>query len=311
MIKRVALTFCLLTVTALAGAILVQAQTVTPPPAVCGDGIVQSPNSDGLFEKCDESGDTPRCTASCGAKLMGWAWSENFGWLSLNSDNCDWKYLAPGVSTSACTDQTVTYYTQIDANNQVTGFSWADSIGWVCFGQQCDPSRICEFATGGCNPADYGSLIPSGGWAATATANGTDNPPIVGWAKAIALGDNGLISLGCDDNCSSSDYQVRLTEGDFGGTCSTPVNLPDAVVTNSYSTVKTSGTVTSHSESASAAWTNPQNAATEDGSVAQTVTTPSTQQLSDGLWSSNFGFNIPTNAVITGVKVKFKVKASY
>src|SRR3989338_149411 len=58
----------------------------------CGDGIVQTP------EKCDDGDgvnpvETETCTVQCGAKLFGWAWSDSFGWLSLNNKNCLTKYL--------------------------------------------------------------------------------------------------------------------------------------------------------------------------------------------------------------------------
>ncbi|OGY57471.1 MAG: hypothetical protein A3H67_02355 [Candidatus Buchananbacteria bacterium RIFCSPLOWO2_02_FULL_46_11b] len=62
--------------------ILVKAQEAPaappkPPPPFCGDGVIQSPNSKDQYEKCDdgESG-SERCSADCGQKLLGWAWTD-------------------------------------------------------------------------------------------------------------------------------------------------------------------------------------------------------------------------------------------
>ncbi len=223
MIKRARLTFGLLIITAAASAILVSAQAEGPPPTFCGDGVVSSPNDDGLFEKCDEGSNTARCTAICGAKMMGWGWGDNIGWVSINDDNCQPQYLDPNVPASACANQPIQYYSQFNANDRLVGWAWSDNIGWICFGEQCDATRICEFTTDPCDPADYGTVIPSGGWTADVVNDGSPNPPVTGWGKAVALGDSGLISLSCQNDtppCSASNYQVRIGLTDFGGSCS-------------------------------------------------------------------------------------------
>ncbi|MBI3290688.1 hypothetical protein HYZ76_00230 [Candidatus Falkowbacteria bacterium] len=172
---------------------LVSAQS---PPQVCGDGVVQSPNDDGQFEKCDEgsavNGDiNSACTATCGEKMLGWAWADNFGWLSLSCQNL----LSCGL---------VDYYAQISEENKILGWAWSENIGWICFGETC----------GG-----QGGASPTGGWQANIDPAETENPKVRGWGKILSLGDGGWVSLGCDNDsppCSGSNYQTRLIKDNFG-----------------------------------------------------------------------------------------------
>ncbi|OGY43320.1 MAG: hypothetical protein A3J62_00360 [Candidatus Buchananbacteria bacterium RIFCSPHIGHO2_02_FULL_38_8] len=209
---------------------------------VCGDGAVQSPNGDDQYEKCDTVGngyctndpnkectedkDCPgskercifSCTSECGVKLLGWAWSDNFGWLSLNRDNCDHlspEVLPPGSGydvTEVCLDHfdpDIDYYVQIlpDQNSNLTGRAWSPekNIGWVCFGDYCN-----AFSGG-----DFGSVDPpdsqNRSWARVADFN-VANSDISGWAKILLNGDEGWVSLNCDDmgGCGTSDYKLQL-----------------------------------------------------------------------------------------------------
>ena len=160
---------------------------------VCGDKTVSKPNADGLNEWCDEAGDTARCTPGCGAKLLGWGWANTFGWLSLSSANCNY-FLKPNQS-AICTP-TITYYVQVDTSNNLSGYAWSNNIGWICFGTTCS----------GTPP--YGSL------GATVAVSGEpgQEPSVSGWAQATAYGDRGWFSLNCSDPgvCGQSIYEVRL-----------------------------------------------------------------------------------------------------
>lgn len=178
----------------------------------CGDGIVQSPNTAGQYEKCDDGNgtspiETDKCTATCGAKLMGWAWSDNIGWVSLNNKNCQPTYLDSSLPNDICGPQNVTYYTQATNNNEIQGYAWSDNVGWVCFGTTC------------------GGSPPVGILAAKITADNLENPAVTGWAKIISLNDQGWVSLSClnDVSCNNLDangqpitYQVRLGQATFG-----------------------------------------------------------------------------------------------
>ncbi len=179
------------------------------PAGECGDGIVQVPNADGLYERCDEgpgavSGetvDTARCTKYCEQKMLGWAWSgttdANFGWISLNCQNhtpypCSIPYYA---------------YVTTDSLPEIRGWAWASNIGWICFGQ------TCEDVTG------YGSAVPPGGWTLAVDENDKSaSPAIFGWGKILLFGDNGHISFSCltTGNCPTVDYKTVLLRANFG-----------------------------------------------------------------------------------------------
>lgn len=211
------------------------------------------------------------CTAECGARLLGWAWSDNFGWLSLNSDNCLERYVDSGLlelyicseTKGTCSDDgdcdggsdvcvpitladicepmSSPYYVQATSDNEIKGFAWSDNIGYICFGSSCED-----------NPP-VGTLAE-----ATLDFDDPQNPQIIGWAQAVNLPDNNWFSLNCesdsscisadcssypnqpscvangcfydddDEICLSPNYQVRLIQSEFNGTCSgTPAKKCD------------------------------------------------------------------------------------
>lgn len=180
----------------------------------CGDEIVQSPNDDGEYEKCDDgpSGSTS-CTASCGEKMLGWAWSPNAGWISLNHQNCT---LLPLGTCNNNGD----YFTSIDSDNQIRGWAWSENAGWICFGQTCSQANICNGQTG-CNPLDFGTAIPQikgiSGWEARIETGQPEAANVLGWAKILALKDDGWLSLSCDNNnsCATSNYKTSMPKSTF------------------------------------------------------------------------------------------------
>jgi len=191
MARKVTFISLLLVLAIFGGFVLTRA--AEPMPTYCGDGIIQSPNSDGINEQCEIGiSGADLCTNECGQKLLGWGWSSNFGWLSLNRANC--SYPLESASTFNCSDYD--YYVQVDVDNNLKGYAWSSNLGWICFGSACS-------ATPG--------AVPSGGWQATVEPAG-DNPQVNGWAKAIALGDAGWFSLNCrnDNSCAVSNYQTLL-----------------------------------------------------------------------------------------------------
>ena len=174
------------------------------PNGCCGDNIVQSPNGDNpvKYEKCDEGGvDSESCTETCGQKMLGWAWADTFGWLSLNSDNCQDQYLDPKLSPKiVCRTTSTPHYVQATENNAVFGWAWSDNVGWVCFGQSClgsPPVGDLEINI------DFEYDL--------------DNPQLVGWVKVLSMGNEGWFSLNCenDSSCDIVEYRTQLTLGDF------------------------------------------------------------------------------------------------
>lgn len=218
--KLMIIIFLFLIIFSLGVFILVWAQS--PSPAICGDGVVQSPNDEDppKYEKCDE-GDSngtidSSCTVECGQKMLGWAWADNFGWLSLNRDNCkkdssgNYLYLDPKLPLDICKwPQTIPYYVQVTADNEVRGWAWSDNIGWVCFGEGgSDINKGCS------------GWPPFGSLKATLVFDDPEKPQVMGWAQATALGDEGWLSLNCKNEYPQTcplEYQVRLILGNFNG----------------------------------------------------------------------------------------------
>ncbi len=195
----------------------------------CGDGAIQEPNGRGINEKCDAGtrgycSDNPQtqclsdsdcasrcifpCTPQCGAKLLGWGWAANFGWLSLNRDNCDHLHSSvlnpdqfPYDPTQICLDYPdIDYYVQVDPDNNLTGRAWSESVGWVCVGNYCNNGQF--------GPSDPpGSQTQS--WA-NVQEDGSQTPPIKGWARTKISGDDGWISLSCDNDGNGCKYPYGL-----------------------------------------------------------------------------------------------------
>lgn len=120
-------------------------------------------------------------------KLAGWIWTDNYGWISMNSEN-------PEIADKEMYP-TSPYQTTVTGDD-IAGWGWSSSVGWVCFGATCDSSTVCGLIPfNECrdvyhyyNPA----YAPPGAYQAKINSNHT----ITGWAKVLSLGDNGWIHLG-------------------------------------------------------------------------------------------------------------------
>jgi hypothetical protein len=115
--------------------------------------------------------------------LAGWMWTDNYGWISLNYEDLDSNIY-----------HSVEYKVSMDASDQLSGWAWSSNVGWICFGATC--ASICN-GQPGCNPANYGTAIPLGGWVAKYDES---NKQLSGWAKVISLKDEGWIHLGMGTN---------------------------------------------------------------------------------------------------------------
>lgn len=154
------------------------------------------------------------------ANVMGFAWSENIGWISFNNRNCDMDN--NGLSDAASPPcPTVGSYMQgygvnVDIDpisptySQLSGYAWSSNIGWIKF----DP--LPDFATGlypNCPaatcpggspnyPAEYDPITKKiSGWArvCAGTINGDCNSATRtdGWDGWILMGP---IDKGTGDN---------------------------------------------------------------------------------------------------------------
>ncbi|HNS34337.1 MAG TPA: hypothetical protein PKG83_03940 [bacterium] len=110
-------------------------------------------------------------------ELGGWLWTETFGWISLNSDNC--------VGNSLCFGSGVDYKAIINSSDQISGYGWSEHVGWICFGVNCS-----------------GTTPDSGASFAQMDSNGR----ISGWAKVLSLDDDGWIDLGRGSSISGASW---------------------------------------------------------------------------------------------------------
>ena len=57
--------------------------------------------------------------------LRGWAWNDNIGWISLNSN------------TSKTPENETIFGIQYDKETkELSGYAWSDVVGWISFGKQ-------------------------------------------------------------------------------------------------------------------------------------------------------------------------------
>lgn len=136
--------------------------------------------------------------------LAGWIWTDNYRWISMNSDN-------PEIADKTFFPSS-DYRVSVTGDN-LSGWGWSSSVGWICFGKTCDPNNICDLASGTCDGNSFGVIKPPGNvWEAKINSNHT----ITGWAKVISLNDYGLIHLGMG-NPPTSDPPVG--QGQKGEQC--------------------------------------------------------------------------------------------
>jgi len=135
--------------------------------------------------------------ASLAENVYEWAWSGSIGWISMN--NCN--------TIGACgpVDYGVTL---IDVEGQdgwanLLGWGWSETVGWICFGVSCSgttPEGVAPYAQ---YRDDFGGK----------------QDEIYGWAKIDALGDDGWISMNCENlaECGASNYHTIIdqTTGQF------------------------------------------------------------------------------------------------
>ena len=106
--------------------------------------------------------------------LMGWLWSENYGWISLNSGNC--------INVYECNSKGINYSVNISSStNEISGYGWSEYIGWICFGSTCAGIEDDSPPTGQFK-AEYSSSTGR----------------ISGWAKVLSLESDGWIHLGSE-----------------------------------------------------------------------------------------------------------------
>ncbi len=124
--------------------------------------------------------------ATVSDNVMGFAWSDPLGWISMNDQN------AGACGGGGCG----TYGVNVDPSSRLmTGWAWSDQVGWMCFGSTCTNASCQNDIT---DP--LGLTNAPDGFAPKANLDaGAGTVQVRGWAKMCALASKGWVSLNCSD----------------------------------------------------------------------------------------------------------------
>lgn len=163
--------------------------------------------------------------AGMGENVSGYAWSENVGWISLNSLGCDADSNGYTDSGTLCGgDNTTTvshsYGVNVNTSNKAaggtgdfSGYAWSENIGWISF----DPSDLVGCPSGTCVARiDWSTGIVTG-WAKVLGAA----PAWDGWIKlgGDGLSWNGSACVGVSNNANTNrcNYGIVISGNKLSG----------------------------------------------------------------------------------------------
>ena len=96
------------------------------------------------------------CIRDRGHNFSGYAWSENYGWISFNSSNCDAN--DDGYTEAIHPDCVDSFGNPIVSNNygvnvnyrdgKVSGYAWSPNIGWISFEASAGANVVYNKTTG-------------------------------------------------------------------------------------------------------------------------------------------------------------------
>lgn len=151
--------------------------------------------------------------ASALENISGWVWSENIGWISLNSANCDaddndvtdnFNYPNCPVGLAGWS-----FGADIDGAGNFSGHIWSDNVGWISFNESETGNPPSDDPCGsGC----IATIEPAG-------QLGKLDVFIKGWARALAACDSvPCVSSGPGANTGGWDGWIRFDHGASGET---------------------------------------------------------------------------------------------
>lgn len=110
--------------------------------------------------------------------VYGWAWSENFGWMSFNC-----------INTFTC--GTTGYGVNVDrATGEFEGYAWSPNVGWISFAENNYP------AVGFSGCVDNSTCDDRNSNGCSLCYNySPGNNGLYGWAKILSFGDEGWIKF--------------------------------------------------------------------------------------------------------------------
>ncbi len=168
----------------------------------------------GSFTNIPDSSQIVR--AGTGENVSGWAWSDNIGWISFNSLNCDADSdgFSDGVPVDCPAFGTAipNYGVNVDfQTGDFSGYAWSENIGWINFAPVGPypeaPNEIVKLNTDGTTITGWARACA--GAADVATCSGAANPSAGGW--------DGWIKLSGVSPIDGSSYGVTLNNEFFNG----------------------------------------------------------------------------------------------
>jgi PKD repeat protein len=152
--------------------------------------------------------------------LTGWAWSENVGWISFNSLNCDANGdgksdgSPPGCPPSGT--PIANYGVHLDPSTKAfSGYAWSENIGWITFNE----SELSGCPDGNCIAKLDPSTNKVYGWARAYRAINPEGQTLGGWDGWIKLrgfvdtNQNGIKDAGEPDYGVSFNTSTNEFEG--------------------------------------------------------------------------------------------------
>lgn len=128
----------------------------------------------------------PSTQASASDNIFGYAWNPVIGWTKFNSCN-----YGAGCDTGA------QYGVNLNTSDlSLSGYAWNSNVGWIQFD----------------NSNTVGSSYPAGGYPQHGAQYDSASRTFSGWAKILALGDDGWIKLAKDSHDSGENYWTRLLD---------------------------------------------------------------------------------------------------
>jgi len=147
--------------------------------------------------------------ASADDNVHGFAWTENYGWISFNSKDCDVNnngYVDSGDCAGADNNTTPIkdYGVKIDKDTgDMTGYAWNPLLGYICIGS------TCQTATN--PPADWAPSTSVTVPMVTQVAKyDRASGKITGWANILSFKDDGWIKF---DPSPSSGVSINPGSG--------------------------------------------------------------------------------------------------
>lgn len=159
---------------------------------------------------------TVTVSQAAAANIYGWAWFENIGWTSFNSDNCDpdedgFSEGDPGCPASGTTVppygvDIVRYDPPDHQRGYLEGYAWSENVGWFTFNRN----------EAGSPPTD--DVCPAGGCLAEVDLwCSSDQCAVEGWARACAVFQGGTCqnAPALDSNRGGWDGWVHLSDSQY------------------------------------------------------------------------------------------------